>query len=676
MSIRKHNKDHLREIAPALAEASDPKKFHQTESPLCFWTVHENPTLVDLTVFAVGDNSVANVVGTRLGGFSGRPLLIEELAPVMKALMEYYTPATCARYLSSLRSWWRLFDAVECRDQPQGTNIKPVHSVEHITEIHRQRAHDENMNRGLFGCSLVLFNIARKHKGLRPLHWKPMERREPIRHLPPEWQIRKLRIYLKHRWFEALFRWQTADELLSGRHTVNQEEERLKRNYLRFRDVVIRSGNPRPTARELFSDFSGTRYLKQGYSVSDMLRGTYPDSETIRYAFFLCLANTGWNAAVFLSLSTNRTFIESHPKDPSRYLLRGFKTRAGTEQVSEGLYKSKGSVGVILQTLVQRTEPLRARLKLQLYQESQQYTEMIAANSSEAELNSQRKLIERLREGASAIWIYVTAKTDEIVWLARDERNHATTGPSSFLSIVISRINEDQPLEKKLSPLKPSDLRDAFAAYAFRISGGMILYVMKALGHRSLKSTQAYLNNTLINAQSENLYRNFSNSLWDEIKLHGRLDPTIIASNSRYGITTQRELSRLEEYRTLRRSRIGVGCKDPTHPPKSIAPNFQVNGKSMCHVQRCMLCSEHAVIFPDSLSGICKRLAELRTIKSQMSTLAFLESSFGQEMENINIILNGFEAAERDQFTLYWEQRIAEGSHLVIDIDGLQKVNV
>jgi hypothetical protein len=297
---------------------------------------------------------------------------------------------------------------------------------------------------------------------------------------------------------------------------------------------------------------------------------------------------------------------------------------------------------------------------------------MIIEKTPLTELNRQRKLIERLKEGASSVWIYVTHKTDEIVWLSRREGNHATTGPLSFLSIAISRINERQPPDKKISELTASDLRDAFAAYAFRVSGGMILYVMKALGHKRLSSTQGYLDNTLINAQSQQLYRTFSNSLWEEIRLHGRLDPTIIASNSRYGTTTLKELTRLEEYRSLRRSRIGVGCKDPTRPPKAVAPNFRVDGKAMCHVQRCMLCSEHAVVFPDSLSGICKRLAELRTIESQMSTLAFLESSFRQEMENIYIVLNGFETAARERFIAYWEERIANGTHLVIDLDGAE----
>lgn len=674
MSIRKNHKDHLRELAPSLAAITHSTVTHKTESLFRFWTLHDRPFLVDLTIFADGDKSTGNDRGTRLGGFNGRRSLIEEIAPAMKLLMEYYSPATCMRYLSALRSWWRLFDKIEAEGYQRGLLITPVQSVEHVTEIHRQRAHDDNMNRGQFGCGLILFNIARKQKGLRPLHWKPRERSEAVRRLPPEWQIRKLRIHLKHYWFDTLYRWQIADELLAGRAPINIEEERLKRNYIRFQETVNRTGIPRPNARELFRDFSGTRYLKQGYSIGDMLRARYPDAETIRYALLLCLANTGWNASVFLNLSTNRAFMEPHPKDPSRYLLRGFKSRAGTEQVSEGLYKSQGSAGIILQTLVQRTEPLRARLKEMLKEESEQYIRMIATKSPEVELNKQKKIVEKLKEGTSSVWLYVTDKTDEIVWLNRDESSYSMTGNGPILSVIVERINKGQAAEKALPQLTPSDLRDAFAAYAYRISGGMILYVMKALGHKMLKSTQTYLDNTLINAQSERLYRTFSNALWEEIKVHGRLDPTIIANSSRYGLTTPKELDRLHEYRKLSRSRIGVGCKDPANPPKAIAPNFQADGKALCHVHRCLLCQEHAVIFPDSLSGICKRLAELRAIKATMSTPAFLESSFDLEMENIHIVLGGFAVDEREHLIKYWEQRISEGTHLIVDLEGYQKV--
>jgi hypothetical protein len=53
-----------------------------------------------------------------------------------------------------------------------------------------------------------------------------------------------------------------------------------------------------------------------------MLCGSYPDSFDIRVAFHLCMATTGWNPAVLLSLDVTTSIIEKHPKDPGRYILR------------------------------------------------------------------------------------------------------------------------------------------------------------------------------------------------------------------------------------------------------------------------------------------------------------------------------------------------------------------
>ena len=62
--------------------------------------------------------------------------------------------------------------------------------------------------------------------------------------------------------------------------------------------------------------------------MDDMIRGFYPDAHDIRNAFYLCLATTGWNPAVFLSLDVKEPFLGPHPKDSSRFILTGTKDRA------------------------------------------------------------------------------------------------------------------------------------------------------------------------------------------------------------------------------------------------------------------------------------------------------------------------------------------------------------
>ncbi|EKD96653.1 MAG: hypothetical protein ACD_23C01355G0001 [uncultured bacterium] len=118
-------------------------------------------------------------------------------------------------------------------------------------------------------------------------------------------------------------------------------------------------------------------------------------------------------------------------------------------------------------------------------------------------------------------------------------------------------------------------------------------------------------------------------------------------------------------------SRIGVACKDPCNPPKHIAPDFEADGENHCHVQRCTLCLEHAVILPESLDGLCKRLAELRYLRVRMGIGAFEESSYVQEMSNTEIALLAFDEEEVKERFDVWKAQIESGKHRFMEFDGI-----
>ena len=82
MSIRNVKKDHLKELArpvsavPVVAVEPVPT----SDDPLRFWTKHsKKPCLVDLTPLKDGQTYLPN--GRWGGPYSGRPVLIEQLAP-------------------------------------------------------------------------------------------------------------------------------------------------------------------------------------------------------------------------------------------------------------------------------------------------------------------------------------------------------------------------------------------------------------------------------------------------------------------------------------------------------------------------------------------------------------------------------------------------------------------
>ncbi|MFG7159711.1 hypothetical protein ACGYU5_03685 [Burkholderia pseudomallei] len=675
MRIRNYKKDNLKEKAlPVEAVIASPELSKPESEPLRFWTRHAHSQPVDLTVFRDGQAHAPSGRGGNgwLGPFSGRPQLIAQLAPVFRELCEYAAPSTVSQYRLSLRTWWRIFDAVESSAlQPDRIRVQ---TVVDISEVHRQHAHDQGMTRTVFQVFVQILNLVRKSLGLARLYWDAPEDSAPVRHLPPQWQIDQIRFHLKRNWFATLTRWERAEQLVAGEPPLSDTETGLLKNYRRFDATVTRTGSPRPRAEEIWGEMTPSTFNNRGYSIPLMLDGRYPNAHDIRVAFHLCLASTGWNPSTLLALDVDANFIEPHPKDPTRYLMTGFKARGKSEQVTEGLRKSRGSAGGIIQELITRTQPLREQLREDLEELREQYANLATSGATQEELNATRKQMLRLEQGVKSPWLYVTPARDVVVWLEQHKSTQARGlrgARNSFLDDLVEEINAKQPADRQLSKLRAGDFRDAFAAYAYRISGGMVLYVMKVLGHRHPTTTQIYLDNTLLNAESDRLYRSFSNSLWHEIRVHGRVDPTVIAKWSRDGTVTAAERARLDEYRSLRRSRIGVGCKDSTRPPKHIAPTFKADGKAMCDVHRCTLCLDNAVIFPDSLSGLCMRLAELYHIKSGMSAVAFLESSFGEEIDNTEAALKHFDKDHVQAKLELWQTRIATGEHRVVAFESI-----
>lgn len=680
MGIRSNNntKNQLsRENSPSLTPVPVSAKVSALDEQLRFRTAHPTkPCLIDLQPFAVGQvvpkKKNSNTIWR--GAFSGRPELLCELTPAIIDKLSPLAEPTAVKYVQYLREWWRLFDNVESL----APELSRVTSVTQITDLHRRCAVDQGMHQDKLNILLSLVNTTRISLGLRQLYWLLPEREKPKRHLPPQWQCELVRRTLKRHWFDVLDRWNLADELRKhggplvrkeAAPSIYAEQARLVQNYQRFEIISTRLGIPRPSGDQLYDDLTFQTFNHRGYNVAEMLAGRYPDGNDIRTAFHLCLATTGWNPAVLLSLDVNKPFIEAHPRDDKRYVLRGIKERAGgTEQVSEGLFKTQGSAGVVLQTLIERTAPLRKQLE----HEMELCRAELAQTANPSEELQQR--ITRLEQAIRSPWIYAPKWGENPIAFLRDQDFSAVRENGTrvgYMTRLTNDINVHQPEDRQLSPMKAGDLRDAYAAYVYVSSGGSILAVMKALGHRRVDTTQIYLHNTLLQEEHRKLFGTFSTALWSEMLSNGRVDATILAKLTRDGEATSKQRERLKLYRTLMLSRIGVACKDPCNPPKHIAPDFEADGKSHCHVQRCTLCFEHAVILPESLDGLCKRLAELRHLRVRMGIGVFEESSYGQEISNTEIALLAFNERKVKEHFDMWTSRIELGEHRLMEFDGI-----
>jgi len=266
VSIRSNlnRKDHLHEQARALSlvvESAPPV----SEEPLRFVTAHPSkPTLVDLRAFAAGKDDVRASGKLWKGPFSGRPELIAEMAPAIHDHLLPLAEKSVAQFMNALRTWWRLFDALEAT-LPPGAILK---STAQLTELHRQRALDQGMDRLTYGNFLILANKTRAALGFKQLFWQRPEQAIRTRHLPQKWQTDLVRHELKHRWFAIVSRLDAAG-------------------------------------------------------------ASFPNGDDIRCAFQLCLANTGWNPAVFLSLNVDDPFIENTRRTQPATSFEGSRTGAG-----------------------------------------------------------------------------------------------------------------------------------------------------------------------------------------------------------------------------------------------------------------------------------------------------------------------------------------------------------
>ncbi|WP_156373564.1 hypothetical protein [Pseudorhodoferax sp. Leaf267] len=454
-----------------------------------------------------------------------------------------------------------------------------------------------------------------------------------------------MRHALKRSWYAVVDRWRNVDFIRSTPTTLNDEQERLWKNYNLYRCTQIQQRNVRPDHSSITKGFrSNNAFYNAGFSVSEMMKGFFPDGDDIRTAFLLCLSYTGWNPAVLLSLDVRDQFLEDHPKDPERYILRGVKAKADdTEVTAEGLYKTEAGPAFIIDLLISKTAPLRRQLKRQL--------RGVHAQLAEAtDVDAVFKLTERaaqLARGISSVWLYANPNHSEIQWL--DDNNFVQAGRRNFLQRLIERLNLRQPVERRLVQMDATDFRDLYAENAYRASGGSILAVQRVLHHRRIRTSGIYVDNNMVRSENQIRFLKLTNGIWNEVEINGQIDPTVLAKISRTGEITSEERARLQDYRDLQKTRMGTRCTDPGNPPPHIDPTFKPGDGKLCGVQRCMLCLEHAIIVEESLDGLAMRCANLRKKRDTMSFSAFMASSFSIELKNTELALSLFDPKTVDQ---------------------------
>lgn len=707
MSIGNKNKDHLKDHAGV--ELVTLVTAPTSDDPLRFWTGHptEN-TLVNLYSFSEGEylNPHPTGGGKWAGPYGGRPKLIRELAPAIQARLTLLSLSSVNSTMSSLRAWWRLFDAVEATSDSIGQTLARVETVGDLHSLHEAMAHRSNMETNCFWNFVSLANDTRKfcQPRLPILLWTAPMRGEPERHLISEDQAKALKILLKQDWEAVRRTWARHDAIRAAAQrrdafvtdpedairrgeqlpTLSNEEERLLKNWDYFHRIQQTTGLALPSGAQLLEDKDRIYLFNEGLELQVMRAILFPTVLEADIAYHVALMGSGWNPSTLGRIDASKlALLFEHPKNDSQSVLatedeeevtmESDKPRArGKTQYCIGLKKNKASPPVIVAAYLERTTPLREQLQRDCAAARADLVGLQETHADKEVIEQQFKRVQMLQEGIKSVWLYVNPKGD-INWLdwkhwGRYPLNGKTV---SYLSKAVNRLNEQRASrgEQPVAHVKPSDFRDIYARWVYTRTGGNILAVMIALGHSSFRPTGKYLDNNIFNAENDDHARRFMTHLLSELK-QGRVDLTILAQLVRHGSLTPEMLERLDEYRRLMRSRLGVGCADPRHPPGHIAPDHR--GGKLCGSQLCLRDCPNAKFLPESLDGIAMRVEELVVMSEHLPRETWLRGEFPSELgagENLLVELYPPEAVASAREK--WRGKIACGEHLVPDMGPL-----
>lgn len=679
-------------VAAELASVVGAVAVKETAHPS--WVVKaETGKAFDFSELALGTTSA-----TRKMPYIGRPELLAEIFPTLLSKCAVASELTVRGYLHNLRIWWRLFEEVESRHR----SSEPLRSLAQLSEVHHVQALDSGMHQPAFSAGVRLFEPAREGLGLPALNWASPKRKRKLKHLPEERKIKAVRHALRAHYTQFVDRVNAARQLTAltdeqvkeqlERGEMTKVQQRVRSNLLAFGRDCAGQALPKDGG-ELFLPENnrvtakGEAYRRKrsytaknnspvmghiGYGdICDLL---YPTAFTVRAAFHLMLSRTPFNISVLTSMDVNDEHFRTHPLDDARYVMVGYKGRSGQmlHDVS-GLRKSlSGPLGIY-----NFITSLNAPLREQLQRKHDDLVEVMKAHALDNEqYAAHEQTLITLRQGLASPWLYVTAlhaggpTGDGIDWLTDD--NYDQGGDSgTFLKIVINALNKSNKEAARIPSMSLSDFRDAYAISELHSSGGNLYRVMRALGHRFLSTTGDYVQNVHQRQHNQDKARLLMSTWFGEVKLDGEVDPSVTAAKANHalegkaGDLPQEQRQRLEQYRMLKRTRIGVACENPTAPPKHVAPHFEADGVKLCDVQRCTLCVEYAVVLPDSIDGLCRRVAELEWMHTEMPVVAWQSGSYGLELHNTRAALTVFVSEEVDRRTHYWHEQIASGAWLV-----------
>ncbi|NKM69418.1 hypothetical protein [Rhizobium laguerreae] len=569
------------------------------------------------------------------GDFRGNPGLAEDFVKVVQALRHDEENFKRLRY-----SWRNFYRFIQER-----TDLPPVNSIHDITRVHgvalKQWLHARGLSSGGYRPIKAIVDAFFMMERHRP---SDLPARDGDAKVEPEEQdligLQRLSLVLRGEARAQKQMIREGNELadlgrdprrrLSRWNSISNQVwlvRELTTDFIPTKPEIIKAGATNLRDRS----FGGPSYRSPGQSARatqgyvGKLRYFAPAQADTAVYLWLFMLHTGFNLATTVDIDiSNDQWFQTSFQDPSHVLISIFKKRSGTWVFAPSLVQPEFHPFQLIQFMIKRTEKLRKTLQLRLGR-LQEHDANFPTNTVKAEITYVQRLIK-------SPWLYHNI----------GDAGHVEGFQSSdagllnrFIRNVVhaEELNIEHPW---LSGLATTQVRDGMINFAHDRSGSAMI-AQYAAQHRSQRSLRYYL------AKGQQRKKNFKavNQIIS-LMIKEALNKNII-DFVRIRIMRERgEITAVQEQRLLdirQRTRVGMGCLEPTNPPRHIAPDHTPD--TICKIQRCTGCC-HGIIFDDSVKPLSCALADLHYIKRDLPLSSWIDTSLADEEASIKATLKQF----------------------------------
>jgi hypothetical protein len=630
-----------------------------TGHPLRFWIDRGEgaPYEVDLTEFVEGgrrENQSLRLQERWTGDFSGRPKFAREFGEVVRLIRPSEESFKAWRH--SVRVFFRFLDE---NHQKSGHDVTCIEDVtDSLGPKFRMWCETSGAGTKAYSVAKTTCDRMREFAGLRLLFWpaRPNDTAR-LQAAVDELGMRRLFSAFKKEAIEvkAMFRegerlsdagvdprGARADQGFAPASWHRRENHawlirELSREVIPDRDRLLAN-----RAQGLFKSndaatqkYDGPEYLVPGMTargrqgVVGKLRWFHPSYYDTGVFLWLFLIGTGWNLATALALdiSDETNWVDDHPQRTDFKILYAFKERAGRHQFTISMEKPEWHPYRIVRFMIERTKILRATLRHRL-------VAMLEKKRSDSSPALDKEVAE-IEAALRSPWLYhVVNKTGAIGAFHHTDSTHL-----NHLARAVAIKHNLLQQHPTLAQITTAIARDAWIGYAYVKTGYHVLMTRLASQHATARTLKHYLNRRRYREHSEVQIRKWQSAAFAEISGGRPIDPTRLRLLVQNGAISAEQEARLLDLR--KRTRLGMGCLDPTHPPINIAPDHKEG--ALCRVQRCTGC-HFGVVFEESLVPLARAYAELLFLRRQIPLATWSGSSLEEEFVSLETTLKNFDS--------------------------------